>query len=322
MFRTIELIQTINPTPHVAKDVISDPMYHPDGTMCARAEQDATPPELLSFLLSLEHATTSEAVWNEMVAFNARLGLTCVDYIYATDFKNWERAQFIRTTFNSEWFEYLKQFPHIRHTSCFRMHAVKYVTPLKYGIAYVDDMGPMSADRRRHLRLSASMGMAAAIAIPLRMGDPGQAGMLGVGGPLTREEFDKIWDEHGWSIHAGMLSAHTRYTELFKAEFVQRNQLTEKHQELIRLVGEGKMDKQIAHELGISHSAVRQRLQTVQERIGVRNRADLAAVAAHLGLVPDPLLKHHDDALTVFLCTGDGKTGEESAPGATPAKDA
>jgi len=47
----------------------------------------------------------------------------------------------------------------------------------------------------------------------------------------------------------------------------------------------------------------------------VQNRADLAAIAARLGFVADPLLRGHGDALTVFLSTGDGKTGAELPPG-------
>ena len=104
---------------------------------------------------------------------------------------------------------------------------------------------------------------------------------------MSRKEFDAIWNVHGWTIHAAMLTAHARYSQLFNSEFVVRNKLTEKHKELIRLVGEGLMDKQIAHELDISFSAVRQRLIAVQKKIGVQNRSDLVAVAARL------LVWHH-----------------------------
>ena len=52
----------------------------------------------------------------------------------------------------------------------------------------------------------------------------------------------------------------------------------------------------------------------MQKKIGVQNRSDLVAVAARLGLVTDPLLRGHDDVLTVFLSTGDGKTGAEFPP--------
>jgi DNA-binding CsgD family transcriptional regulator len=179
------------------------------------------------------------------------------------------------------------------------------------GPAYFDEMGPLSEDKRRHINLAAQMGLEAGVAFPLRMGDPGQAALMTFGGAFSREAFDAILQQHGWTLHAAALSAHTRYTELFKLEFVERNQLTEKQKELLRLVGQGLMDKQIAHLLGISFSAVRQRLATVQQKTGAANRADLAALAMRVGLVADPLLKEHGDDLTVFLCTGDGRTGKE-----------
>ena len=79
------------------------------------------------------------------------------------------------------------------------------------------------------------------------------------------------------------------------------------------------MDKQIAHDLGSSFSAARQRMTTVQQRTDARNRADLTALAQRAGLVSDPLLRAHGDDLTVFLCTGDGKTGTAvRRPGAYP----
>lgn len=273
------------------------------------------PERLLTFLLTLERLKRTEDVWNAILCFARSIELDHVDYVFATDFRNWEKAQFIRTTMHSRWFDFIKQFPHIRHTSNFRMHGVKYLTPMKIGPVYFDDMGTISEDKRRHVVLAGEMGFEAGVALPLRTGEIGQAAMIALAGRHSREGFDRIWAEHGWTIHVAMMSAHLRHTELFKAEFSERNELTEKHQELIRLVGEGLMDKQIAEALNISFSAVRQRLISVQKKIGVQNRADLAAVAARMGLVADPLLKGHGDALTVFLSTGDGETGVEMPQG-------
>ena len=256
-------------------------MKHPDGKDIQAMERHVPDP-LLDFLLVLEGTKSTDDVWLAILDFAKGFGLSSVDYVYASDFRNWKRAQFIRTTYDSEWLEYLKQFPHLRKTSNFRMHAVHYLTPVMTGEAYIDEYGQVSEDKRRHSRLSRKMGFNAGVSIPLRTGDPGHAATLSMGGALSREEFDAIWAEHGWAIHAGILTAHVRYAAFFKAEFIERNHLTEKHKELITLVGKGYLDKQIAHELGVSFSAVRQRLITVQQKIGVQNRADLAAVAAKI----------------------------------------
>ncbi len=293
-------------------------MKHFDGTPLRETEKFA-PEALVAFLVALEETQTTEDVWQLLLALAKRLDLTGVEYIYATDYRNWERAQFIRTTAPSSWLDYLKQFPHLRETSTFRRHACRFLTPIKAGQAYAEDMGPLTEERRRHMELGARMGMRAGVAFPLRMGDPGQAALLCFGGDFSAEAFDALLAEHGWTLHAAALSAHARYTELFKLEFIERNQLTHKQKELIQLVGEGLMDKQIAHILGISFSAVRQRLATVQQKTGAQNRAELAALAMRVGLVPDPLLRAHSDDLTVFLSTGDGKTGSEvRQPGQQP----
>lgn len=279
-----------------------------------RAAERFIPTRLLDFLLDLERTRSTDDVWELLLKLAHGLDMTVVDYVYATDHRNWERAQFIRTTFDSKWLDHVRQFPHIRHTSNFRMHGVNYLTPLMVGTAYLDEQGDITPEKHRHIHLSAQMGLEAGVAFPLRMGSPGQAALLAFGGRFSRDEFDAIMAQHGWTLHAAALSAHARYTELFKSEFIERNQLTEKQKDLITLVGQGLMDKQIAYELGISFSAVRQRLTTVQQKTGAQNRAELAALAMRLGLVADPLLRSHDDELTVFLTMGDGKSGVETRP--------
>ena len=293
-------------------------MTHFDGT-ALKGTEHFIPKRLLDFLLRLEATETTGEVWEAILSLARPLNLTVVDYVYATDFRNWEQAQFIRTTIDSRWFDYLRQYPHIRHTSAFRMHGCRYLTPVMVGMEYLDEMGEITPDRRRHVEIGADFGFRAGIAIPLRTGDPGQAALIVLGGDFSRAAFDTLLAGHGWTLHAAMLSAHARYTELFKLEFIERNHLTEKQKDMLRLVGQGLMDKQIAYQLGISFSAVRQRMSTVQQKTGAQNRADLAALAARLGLVADPLLRAHTDDLTVFLCTGDGKTGTEvHRPGACP----
>lgn len=272
------------------------------------------PPELRNFLVALEGTETTQEVWDALVTLASGLGLPIVDYVCATDYRNWEQAQFIRTTLHSDWIAKAGANPNIRKTSYFRTHAITRLTPILIGWEYRDLMGDLSPERLEILRMTADMGLAAGMAVPLRMGEPGQAGIMGFGGQLTRAECDSLLEEQGWTLHAAALSAHTRYIELFKREFIERNELTPKQRELITYVGQGMMDKQIAHELGISFSAVRQRLVSVQAKTGVRNRAELAALAMRIGLVPDPMLSADASDLTVFLSTGDGKSGSEMRP--------
>ena len=270
------------------------------------------PANLRDFLISLEATSNSDDVWELLVAFADGIGLNMVEYVCATDFRDWEQAQFIRTTVDSSWIGHAQSDPDVRRLSMFRLHSVNFLTPVTMGMAYIDEIENVCPKRRYLIECNAKFGLNAGFAIPLRMNEPGQAAHIIFGGDFTRAEFDAILDQHGWAMHAVALSAHTRYIELFKAEFCERNELTEKQTELVRLVGRGLLDKQIAHDLGISFSAVRQRLAAVQQKTGCTNRAELAALAVRIGLVPDPMLKPHAADLTVFLSMADGASGTET----------
>lgn len=269
------------------------------------------PARLTRFLAQLEHAQTSEEVWTLLVALGCAVDLPLVDYVCATDYRDWEKAQFIRTTVDASWIDHARQNPNIRKMSYFRTHAVAALTPIYVGIEYAQMYDP-SPERYEIMELSASMGLRSGIGIPLRMPEPGQAAILIFGGGMKRAAFERLMHSEGWTLNAAALAAHMRYMELFNAEFFERNKLSDKQRELVTLIGQGMLDKQIGHELGISVSAVRQRMASVLARTGAANRAEIAALAMRVGLVPDPTLKSHKDNLTVFLSTGTGETGLET----------
>ena len=82
---------------------------------------------------------------------------------------------------------------------------------------------------------------------------------------------------------------HQRYMTHFAAEFTERNAISDKQRELLEMIGGGMQDKVIAERLGISVSAVRQRMNNILAKTGLGNRAELAALAMSMGLLPDPL---------------------------------
>jgi DNA-binding CsgD family transcriptional regulator len=62
-------------------------------------------------------------------------------------------------------------------------------------------------------------------------------------------------------------------------------QLSNREQELVILVAQGRTDAQIAGELHISIRTVRSHLDRIQEKTGCRRRADLTRLALQAGLV-------------------------------------
>ena len=69
--------------------------------------------------------------------------------------------------------------------------------------------------------------------------------------------------------------------------------LTEREVGVLRLVTEGKRNREIATELGISENTVKFHLKNIVEKLHAQNRAELAARAVREGLVPD---LHHGSA--------------------------
>jgi DNA-binding NarL/FixJ family response regulator len=63
--------------------------------------------------------------------------------------------------------------------------------------------------------------------------------------------------------------------------------LTDREVGVLRLVTEGKRNREIAVELGISENTVKFHLKNIVEKLHAQNRAELAARAVREGLVPD-----------------------------------
>lgn len=271
------------------------------------------PQALMEFTYALERTESSRQVWDLLVELYQSLGIDTLDYVIATDFQNWQKVQFIRTTLPSDWIDFANSDTRVRRKSTFRLHSVNRLFAVLVGYDYLKDAADIDPDRLDLLKRQAErFGTKAGMAIPLRMSDPGQAAHLCLSVFGDRAHFEAIMARHGWTLHASALSAHTRHMELFKSEFSTRNKLTDKQVEIIKLVGAGFADKEIAEALGISFSTVRQRISALQTKTGCKNRAELAALAMRMGLIADPMNKVHDHRdLTVFLCTGDDKTGVE-----------
>ena len=62
--------------------------------------------------------------------------------------------------------------------------------------------------------------------------------------------------------------------------------LTARERQVVKLVGSGRTDRQIAEELGIGLSTVRSHLDRIGERTGRRRRSDMTRLALELKLIP------------------------------------
>ncbi len=251
------------------------------------------------FILDLEATTRSEEVWHLLVGLGRDLDLPYIDFVSASGFRDWRRTRFARTSYDSSFIAELNKDPEIESWSTFRTHASHRLTPLAVGIEFLDDSYHVPQTRVALLRIVAEHGLRAGLCIPLRQVTPPQSGMITFFGDHSRREMQTIIRAHGWTLHAAAMMGHQRYLEHFAHEFKDRNHITKKQIELVRLIGLGLKDKEIAQELEVSISAVRQRMQALLNNTRLSSRAELAVLAMRLGLLPDPFSSAVDEVETL-----------------------
>ncbi|SPF79840.1 helix-turn-helix transcriptional regulator [Pseudoprimorskyibacter insulae] len=262
-----------------------------------------TPALLRRVIIGLENATHSREVWALIVGLGREVGLPYIDFISASSFKDWRKTLFIRTSYQSDWLQVQNADPDVSRWSYFRSHAMHYLTPLMVGLEYADEYRHLPQRRIEVLKMAADRGMRAGISFPLRQNAPPQAALLSFIGNHDKAGMQAILDQHGWTLNVAALMAHQRYVQLFNREFTERNHITDKQKELIELIGLGLQDKAIADRLGVSVSAIRQRMNALFQNTGLQSRAELAALAMSIGILPDPF--HRPDAPSETLVEAD-----------------
>ncbi|MBV2360450.1 helix-turn-helix transcriptional regulator [Thalassococcus sp. CAU 1522] len=218
---------------------------------------DLLPFALVRALTLFDAAATIDAVWTALIGLGQDSGLPLVDYWH------WNPAppRLIRST-----------------------HPAK--APQRgdrLAAAHTGDTGALLPGIT-----TALPGFDAAVVVPVRDLSPCRQALVIFGGASAPDAAGSVLKRHGWALQAGAQAAHLRHLALTHAAFLTHARLTQKHKDVLQLIARGMMDKQIAHTLGISFSAVRQRLASVQRRTGAQSRAELAALAVQMGLYADP----------------------------------
>ncbi|APZ53314.1 autoinducer binding domain-containing protein [Salipiger abyssi] len=264
-------------------------------------------PELLQrFLLRLETTETSRQVWRLLVTLGRELQLPYVDFISASSWHGWKKTRFIRTSYDASWVNRYYEDPEMLRWSYFRSHAMNNLTPLAIGLEFADEYKQVPKQRLEILREAARRGIRAGYSIPLRCNAPPQSALISFSGDHSRRDMLTIINAHGWTLTTAALTGHQRYLYHFGREFAQRNRITPKQLELLELLGDGLQDKQIADRLGVSISAVRQRMHALSQNTGMTSRAELAALAMSLGVLPDPLNRPGDGEAQTLIEMDDG----------------
>ncbi|MDO6520649.1 autoinducer binding domain-containing protein [Shimia thalassica] len=274
-----------------------------------KAEQ-YTPDLLQEFLVELETTHHSSEVWRLIVKLGQALNLPYVDLISASSYANWKKTLFVRTSYDSSWLNSVNQDPDLAKWSYFRSHAMHCLTPIAVGVEFAEEYKHIPQSRYEVLHEAGRRGIRAGFSIPLRVHAPPQAALITFSGNHSKREMERIIQTHGWVLHAAALTGHQRYLTHFASEFSERNKITTKQRELLEMIGNGQQDKVIADQLGVTVSAVRQRMNNILKKTGLSNRAELAALAMSMGILPDPLSRNAGDQQSVLVEMGLPRLGD------------
>lgn len=69
--------------------------------------------------------------------------------------------------------------------------------------------------------------------------------------------------------------------------YILPDALTEREREILRLIGAGATNREIANQLVVGESTVRTHIQHLQEKLGIENRNQLVLYAVRIGLAQD-----------------------------------
>lgn len=275
----------------------------------ALVDAECYTPELLhDFLADLEGSESSLDVWKLLVLLGKKVDLPFIDFISASSFAEWKKTLFIRTSYDSAWLNDANNDPELRKWSYFRSHAMDYLTPITVGIDFVDEYRHLPAKRVKIMQMAADRGMRGGFSIPLRQYAPPQAALISFMGDHSKREVAAIVKAHGWTLNVAAMAAFQHYMKHFVAEFPDRIDISQKQRELLGKIGLGLLDKQIAEDIGISVSAVRQRMHLLLVKTGLANRVELAALAMSMGVLPDPLNRPDGEARDIIVEIDGGVT--------------
>jgi FixJ family two-component response regulator len=84
---------------------------------------------------------------------------------------------------------------------------------------------------------------------------------------------------------------HERNTRM-NVQRQQALQLTRREREVFNLVVRGKLNKQIAHELGASERTIKAHRHNIMSKFQVRSLAELVSIAEHLGILEERSASH------------------------------
>ena len=92
------------------------------------------PTRLHEFLTDLEATNHSRDVWELITALGRAVDLPYFDVISASDFRDWSRTLFIRTSYDASWLHTYNQDPELFQWSYFRSYCAQHPDANRRGL--------------------------------------------------------------------------------------------------------------------------------------------------------------------------------------------
>lgn len=245
---------------------------------------------MVRVLSDLNETRNCDEVFELMVDLAKEAGFKAVMYEYCDDINKDDAKLFMRTSLPSAFERLEKLVKKPDRLMQGRIHARDHLTLGVAGIEFAD-MYEDFPEYVNKMRIAAIMpGIRSGFGVPLRSHNPHSRAAFVFASKLRRPEFLDALENYGWSLTAASYAAHTRILQLQTGFDGVKIEFTERQQTYLRHLAEGLLDKQIAHEMGISHSGVRKFQVAIAKKMGVSSRSQILTSALRQGLVSDPAI--------------------------------
>lgn len=242
------------------------------------------PVEIVDFHTKLNFTTCEEDVFQLMIELSERCGFCGVIYEFCADIYAPEPDHFIRTSLPDSFLDMERLASRRTKPGYGRAHCLVKWTPAVSGMEFADYFADYPSQVWKFRLSKVITGLRSGFGIPLRSANSKSRAGFAFASKMGREEFEIEFRKHGWALHAAAWAAHIRILQ-HANERHDAPQLTERQLKYLHHLAEGLLDKQIAHELDISHSAVRKHQYAVAKRLGVERRGEIIPTAIRLGLI-------------------------------------
>lgn len=257
-------------------------------TQTAKPFETYFPAEITEFHTNLNFTNHEEDVFGLVNDLALKCGFDGLIYEYCNNVFAENPDLFMRTNLPSVFLEFEKLMHKRGHVGYGRSHAIRKWTPTVAGSEFSPFYKSYPSQILKFRIANIMTGLKSGFGIPLRSPEKATRAGFAFTSTLKRDEFDKVFKQHAWALHAAAWAAHIRILQHTNENNTNRNLLTGRQRQYLEYLSKGLLDKQIAHEMNISHSAVRKYQYAVAKRLNVKKRNEIINKAIELGILKNP----------------------------------